>query len=77
MGGDFGPSLAHGRYNFEDHFGDERDVLIPTQDFLLAQFADNPWPEYTLPRQVARITRYKWIDFCRATNLLSSNGQSG
>lgn len=59
--GEFGPSLIW-RNHFEEHFGDEVDVLIPTQDYLLALFDENPWPEYALPRNVARRVRIEWID---------------
>lgn len=62
MIGEFGPSLAHGRKTFEQFFGDEIEVLLPVQDFLLARFADTPWPEYTMRRNVAQQTRDKWID---------------
>ncbi len=62
MIGEFGPSLAHGRTPFEEFFGDEVNVLIPVQDFLLQQFADKPWPEYHMRREVAQQTRNKWID---------------
>lgn len=61
MIGYFGPSLAHGRRHFEEHFGDEVDVLIPTQDFMLGLFAETPWPEYNVSRNVARLTRQEWI----------------
>ena len=66
MSGDFGPSLVFGRHIFEEHFGDEVRVLVPTQDFVLAQFAEQPWQEYSLPRDVARLTREFWIDLNRA-----------
>lgn len=55
-----GPSLAKGRRIFEEHFGDELQVLVPVQDFLIEQFAVTPWPEYNLPRDVARKTRDFW-----------------
>jgi len=58
----YGPSLAHGRKPFESFFGDELTVLLPIQDYLLEQFAENPWPEYNLPRNVARLTRHQWIN---------------
>jgi len=60
--GAIGPSLAWGRRPFEEHFGDEVKVLVPTQDFLLAAFDRQPWPEYALPRHVARETRKFWMD---------------
>lgn len=62
MGGDRGPSLAWGRMTFEEHFGDEVDVLVPTQDFVLEKFDESPWESYSLPRQVARETRIFWIE---------------
>jgi len=65
MIGEYGPSLAHGRKPFEAHFGDEVHILIPTQNFLIEQFADNPWNEYHLPRNVARLTRTRWIELNR------------
>ena len=62
----FGPALAHGRLVFEDHFGDETEVLVTTQDFMLELFADNPWTEYSVPRGVARDVREKWISLNHA-----------
>jgi len=62
MSGDLGPPLAWGRINFEEHFGDEVHVLVPTQDFMLAMFDEKPWPEYAVPRHVARLVRLHWID---------------
>lgn len=57
-----GPSLAWGRRAFEEHFGDEVEILVPTQDFVLARFDEAPWPEYALPRDVSRRTRMYWLD---------------
>ena len=68
----YGPSLANGRHLFEAHFGDESHVLIPTQDFLLAQFAEEPWPAYTISRKAARLTRSEWI---RLNHAHSANSQ--
>lgn len=58
---DRGPSLAYGRQPFEEHFGDERHVLVPTQDFMLQLFVADPWPEYHVPRAIAREVRQQWI----------------
>lgn len=60
--GALGPSLIWGRTTFEEHFGDEVNVLVPVQDFMLAQFDEAPWPEYSVPRQVARAVRNHWIE---------------
>lgn len=76
MSGEYGPPLAWGRSIFEDHFGDEIHVLVPTQDFVLAEFAARPWPEYNLPRNVARETRIFWIELNHARNISQSTGQS-
>lgn len=62
MSGEVGPSLVWGRIAFEDYFGDEVNVLVPTQDYMLELFADSPWPEYSVPRQIARDVRMRWID---------------
>ncbi len=62
MSGEFGPTLAWGRVNFEDHFGDEVNVLVPVQDFMLAEFARKPWPEYTVARDIARNVQHRWIE---------------
>jgi Recombination enhancement, RecA-dependent nuclease len=64
-----GPSLVWGRKTFEDHFGDEVQVLVPTQNFMLAEFEMSPWQEYNVPREVARDTRLEWIR-------LNANAQS-
>lgn len=58
---DLGPALAHGRIPFEEHFGDEVKVLIPVQNFLLAEFDASPWPEHNVNRRAARRTRNEWI----------------
>ena len=50
------------RTMFEEDFGDEIHVLVPTQDFMLELFAAAPWPEFSVPRQVARDVRFRWID---------------
>lgn len=62
MSGEFGPSLAWGRTTFEEHFGDEVHVLVPTQDFMLKLFDEAPWPEYAVPRKVAHAVRNHWIN---------------
>lgn len=59
---ELGPALAHGRLPFEAHFGDEVQVLIPVQDFLLLEFDAAPWPEHNVSRQAVRRTRNKWIE---------------
>jgi hypothetical protein len=63
-----GPSLALGRHRFEETFGDELVVLVPVQDFLLAKFAEDQWPEYNLPRQLVNTTRRHWIELKHAAN---------
>lgn len=55
-----GPSLANGRKPFEEHYGDEVDVLLRIQDELILAFADNPWQEYTVPRAVREMARELW-----------------
>jgi hypothetical protein len=67
ISGDRGPSLIWGRIPFEDHFGDEAQVLVPTQNFMLELFDERPWPEYAVRRDVARKTRIKWIDLNHAS----------
>lgn len=66
MTDDFGPSLIWGRVTFEEHFGDEIKVLVPTQDYMLELFAEAPWPEYDTPRNVVRLTRERWIELNHA-----------
>ena len=66
MSGMFGPTLAWGRKPFEEHFGDEVHVLVPTQDFMLELFDQSPWPEYNVPRHVAREVRNHWIELRHA-----------
>jgi len=62
MSGEYGPPLPWGRHNFEDYFGDEVEILVRVQDFMLELFDRQPWPEYALPREVARKVRIFWID---------------
>jgi hypothetical protein len=66
MSGEVGPSLIWGRNTFEEHFGDEIEVLVPTQNYLLDLFDAQPWPEYALPRDIARRTRNQWIELNHA-----------
>lgn len=61
ISGERGPSLVWGRKTFEAYFGDEVTVLVPVQDFMLELFADNPWQEYSVTRQVAQEVRNHWI----------------
>jgi hypothetical protein len=61
MSGEFGPPLTWGRSIFEEHFGDELTILVPVQNFMLAEFDRQPWPEYALHREVARTVRNHWI----------------
>ncbi len=60
ISGERGPSLIWGRKPFEEHFGGEVHVLVPTQDFLLERFESRPWPEYNVHREAARKTRDQW-----------------
>jgi hypothetical protein len=55
-----GPSLANGRKPFEEHYGDEVDVLLPVQDEAIILFAQNPWPEYSMPASIRKQIRAKW-----------------
>ncbi len=66
VSGERGPPLTWGRRNFEEHFGDEVKVLVPVQDFMLEQFAEYPWAEYSVPRRTARDVRIHWIDLNHA-----------
>jgi hypothetical protein len=66
ISGERGPSLIWGRILFEEYFGDEVHVLVPTQNFMLELFDERPWPEYAVRRDVARKTRIKWIDLNHA-----------
>ena len=62
-----GPSLAQGRKIFEAHFGDELDVLVPVQDYMLELFAEDPWPEYNVPRGTAKKIRKRWKELRNAS----------
>lgn len=61
-----GPSLAHGRRIFEDHFGDENTVLVPLQDYVLELFAASPWQEYNMPRDTQKLIRNRWQETINA-----------
>jgi hypothetical protein len=65
---EMGPALANGRYPFELAFGDEVRILIPVQNFLVAQFDLRPWPEHNVNHRAARRTRNLWIELNRAEN---------
>lgn len=56
-----GPSLAHGRKPFEAHFGDEVTVLLPLQDEVVIWFAQELWPEYTMPAEIRQRIRSTWM----------------
>lgn len=66
MGNELGPALIHGRHQFEREFGDEVKILIPVQNFLIAQFDAAPWPEHNVDHRAARRTRSQWIKLNRA-----------
>lgn len=55
-----GPSLAGGRKPFEERYGDEVDVLLALQDDIIIWFAQEPWPEYTMPASVRERIRAQW-----------------
>jgi len=59
---ELGPALGNGRHPFEEYFGDEVKILIPVQNFLIAQFDESPWPEHNVDRRAARRTRKQWIE---------------
>ena len=63
-----GPSLTGGRKTFEEHFGDEVHVLVPTQNFMLELFDTQPWEPYAVPRDVARKVRSRWISLTHASD---------
>jgi len=62
-----GPSLANGRKLFEDQYGDEVHVLLPLQDEVIIWFAEDPWPEYTMPAKIRQRIRAKWRELKNAT----------
>lgn len=66
MANELGPALIHGRHPFEREFGDEVKILIPVQNFLIAQFDAAPWPEHSVNHRAARRTRSQWIKLNRA-----------
>lgn len=68
MSSELGPALGNGRYPFEEAFGDEVKILIPVQNFLIAQFDLRPWPEHNVDHRAARQTRKLWIELNRAEN---------
>ncbi|KPK74210.1 MAG: hypothetical protein AMJ84_00010 [Acidithiobacillales bacterium SM23_46] len=72
MSGEFGPSLAWGRRVFEEHFGDEVTVLLPLQDLVIGWYLESPWPDYTMPRNIARKLRIEWIELNHAYTTRSS-----
>lgn len=74
---ELGPSLAHGRKLFEDYFGDEVKILIPIQNFLLAEFDADPWPSHNVSRRAARRTRKQWIELNARPSPFTVRSQSG
>jgi hypothetical protein len=66
MGLILGPSLAQGRKLFEERYGDEVEVLLPLQDQVIIWFAEDPWPEYTIPAKVRQRIRAKWTEMKNA-----------
>ena len=59
MSGLLGPSLAWGRWPFEAFFGPE-DKLLKVQDFLIEQFEQSQWFDYTTPTTVRRQAIELW-----------------
>lgn len=57
-----GPSLANGRKPFEERYGDEVDVLLELQNEVILMFAQNPWPEYSMPNSIRQAIREKWLN---------------
>ena len=68
MASELGPALNNGRWPFEEAFGDEVKILLPVQNYLLAQFDLRPWPEHSVDHRAARRTRNQWIKLNRAEN---------
>ena len=62
-----GPSLANGRKTFEESFGDEVHVLLALQDEIIIWFAEDPWPEYTMPAEIRQRIRARWRELKNAT----------
>ena len=60
-----GPSMAITPHKFHVRYGSER-ALVKVQDFMLDLFADNPWEEYAVRRQVARDVRNHWTELNHA-----------
>ena len=63
-----GPSLANGRKPFEEAYGDELLVLIPTQDWLIRSFDETPWRPYNIPLHVARDAQELWTQLYAETS---------
>ena len=51
MIGQLGPSLGHGKRQFEEVFGDEL-LLARTVDFAQELFKEKPWQEFAMPPTV-------------------------
>jgi len=77
MSGSMGPSLAWGRTPFEATFGDEYDVLLRFQNWLIEVYQDEPWPCLAMPRRKVTKARRRWQqmhgDWWRST--LARNGR--
>ena len=56
-----GPSLAHGRKSFEEHFGPE-ETLVQLQDLIVHTYDETPWESYNMPKHVVAEVRELWIE---------------
>lgn len=59
MMGMFGPSLAHGKREFERFWGSEAG-LLDIQNVILGHFEKSPWIDYRIPYVVASEAQDLW-----------------
>lgn len=54
-----GPSLAHGKKNYQQFFGHEK-LLVRIADFLVDEFKKSPWIDYNVPHDLRRRSFQYW-----------------
>lgn len=56
----FGPSLYHGKKEYENVWGEE-SILVELQDYLIELYLDSDgWSQYHLPLHIKRLVRVRW-----------------
>ena len=61
MMGLLGPSLAHGKRGYQEHFGNEK-LLVRLANFFVDEFQKSPWMDYMVPYELQRRAFNYWSE---------------